>query len=48
MFNNKITKTILALACVCAMAVVVVAPVGVVANEGVQVACDAPFRDECF
>ncbi len=45
---NKITKTILALACVCAMAVAVVAPVGAVADEGIQVACDAPLREEVF
>ena len=48
MFNNKITKTILAFACVCAMAVAVVAPVGAVANEGVEVACDGPAWRECF
>ena len=48
MFNNKITKTILALACVCAMAVAVVAPVGVVADEGVQVMSDYPPYDEVF
>ena len=48
MFNNKITKTILALACVCAIAVAVVAPVGVVANEGVQVASDAGLIEELF
>ena len=48
MFNNKITKTILALACVCAMAVAVVAPVGVMDNEGVQVASDADLVEELF
>lgn len=45
---NKFTKTILALTCVCAMAVAVVAPMSVVANEGVQVADDLPFREEWF
>ena len=48
MFNNKITKIILVLACVCAMAVAVVAPVGNVVNEGVQVACDYGDYYECF
>ena len=48
MFNNRITKTILALACVCAMAVTVVAPVGAVADEGVQVACDGPLIEENY
>lgn len=48
MFNKKITKIILALACVCAMAVAVVAPVGNMVNEGVQVVSDGVIIEEWF